>query len=324
MATSCNCIDDDDCNRNTFINVNAHRSQPNFTGMPTIDRLYYSIRLQRFQLGISAITQRPEMPVYIAAACSDDTVRIYDTRKVNSRDHRGPQVYSFSPFIPSGWVEGANGVLERGSNAERGTHDTKITSLKYDPCRTGQLLVSYSRGNCFLVDPSGLFSKSEDPRLNVTKPDQDHEKIGESRPSSIRAGKRRRRNSDDSPKLPTATGAKSGKNSKGDTSSSSDTTSERPAAAIDDDLPYWRQRSFEAGKSDILQVYSGHQNEKTMVRRFFWVADKKALTATMSADFSSRRSKKPIFSVQIVNVSCRDLMMGASFSGTRRMAGSST
>lgn len=209
------------------------------------------------------------MPVYIAAACSDDTVRIYDTRKVNSRDHRGPQVYSFSPFLPSGWIQGANGDLERGSNAERGTHDTKITSLKYDPCRTGQLLVSYSRGNCFLVDPSGLYSKSEDPRFKETKPEHDHEETGEPSSSTTRAGKRRRKNSDDSLKLSTASETKSSKVSKKDGSSSSRSASERTPVAVDDDLPYWRQRGFEAGKSDILQVYSGHQNEKTMVRRSF-------------------------------------------------------
>lgn len=126
------------------------------------DRLFHTFRRRRNEIGISAIAQQPENPVYFAAACSDDTVRIYDSRKVDPSDHRGAQVYSFSAYVPVQYVVGPTGELERGVNHDRASLETRITSLKYDPCRTGQLLVSYSRGNCYLIDPTRLETKNDE------------------------------------------------------------------------------------------------------------------------------------------------------------------
>ncbi|KAG0199663.1 DDB1- and CUL4-associated factor 6 [Mortierella sp. GBA30] len=183
ISSNCTC-DEDSCERHTFININSHLHTPSVTGMSTEDRLFQSFRRRRDEVGISAITQRPENPNYFATACADDTVRIFDSRMASARDHRAGQVYSFSPYVPTGWKIGADGELERGLNKERGSLETRITSLKYDPCRSGQLLASYSRGNCYLIDPSELSTGlSEQPMNFSTNTD---------RRSSDSKGKRRR------------------------------------------------------------------------------------------------------------------------------------
>ncbi|KAG0015773.1 DDB1- and CUL4-associated factor 6 [Entomortierella chlamydospora] len=152
VRTSCDCDGLENCDRHTFININANLRDPLVR-----PRNFFAFGRRRTEIGVSAITQRPEDPNYMAAACSDDTVRIYDCRNVRSSgDHRSAQVYSFSPFVPPGWVIGSDGELEEGVNRARSSIGTKITSLKYDPCRSGQLLASYSRGNCYLIDPSGM------------------------------------------------------------------------------------------------------------------------------------------------------------------------
>ncbi|KAF9944437.1 DDB1- and CUL4-associated factor 6, partial [Mortierella alpina] len=176
ISTSCSCDSDDSCDRHTFVNINSHLQSSSPAGLTTEDRLFLSFRRRRNEIGISAITQRPENTHYIAAACADDTVRIFDSRYVSSRDHRAAQVYSFSPFVPTGWKLGADGELERGVNRERTSLDTRITSLKYDPCRSGQLLASYSRGSCYLIDPSDLSpGLSEHPRaFGRVQADRDH------------------------------------------------------------------------------------------------------------------------------------------------------
>lgn len=162
IRTSCDCDEDEVCERHTFININSHLYRPPLRGMSMEDRLFHTFRRRRNEIGISAIAQQPENPVYFAAACSDDTVRIYDSRKVDPSNHRGAQVYSFSAYVPVQYVIGPNGELERGVNHDRASLETRITSLKYDPCRTGQLLVSYSRGNCYLIDPTRLETKSDE------------------------------------------------------------------------------------------------------------------------------------------------------------------
>ncbi|KAF9366352.1 WD and tetratricopeptide repeat protein [Mortierella sp. NVP85] len=182
IRTSCKCGDDEDCERHTFVNINSHlRGQGD---LPMETSLFHVFH----RLGVSAITQRPENPTYIAAACGDDTVRIYDARYVSSNNHRSGQVYSFSPYVPTGWVVGDDGELQRGTNRERGSIGTRITALKYDPCRTGQLLASYSRGNCYLIDPSGLATRLGPSSPKVSSPR--HPKSGQSHVNI--KGKRRR------------------------------------------------------------------------------------------------------------------------------------
>ncbi|KAF9133480.1 DDB1- and CUL4-associated factor 6 [Mortierella sp. 14UC] len=194
IRTICDCDEDDTCERHTFININSYSHPTSLRGMSMEDRLFHTFRRRRSELGISAIAQQPGNPVYFAAACSDDTVRIYDSRKVDPSDHRGAQVYSFSAYIPTGYVIGPDGNLVRGSNSDRGSLDTRITSLKYDSCRTGQLLVSYSRGNCFLIDPTRLETKSdEEARLQAS---DRHQSTSQSRESP---GCKRRRSTSAEP-----------------------------------------------------------------------------------------------------------------------------
>ncbi|KAG0087327.1 DDB1- and CUL4-associated factor 6 [Podila epicladia] len=162
IRTSCSCDDSNEpCDRHLFININSHLKIPSYHGLSVQDRILLSFRNRRHAFGVSAITQRPELPFYIAAACGDDTVRIYDSRKIDPKDDRKAQVYSFSPFIPHGGVS-QNGDSIRSSVPERRHLETRITSLKYDPKGSGQLLVSYSRGDCYLISPTELVTRQEE------------------------------------------------------------------------------------------------------------------------------------------------------------------
>ncbi|KAG9070386.1 DDB1- and CUL4-associated factor 6 [Linnemannia hyalina] len=205
IRTSCDCDEDEACERHTFVNINSHLYRPPLRDMSMEDRLFHTFRRRRNEIGISAIAQQPENPVYFAAACSDDTVRIYDSRKVDPSNHRGAQVYSFSAYVPVQYVVGPNGELERGVNHDRSSLETRITSLKYDPCGTGQLLVSYSRGNCYLVDPSRLETKS-DEAARISASDR---RRSSSQSHESPKGKRRRSVSDEPAKKSSPDGVSS-------------------------------------------------------------------------------------------------------------------
>lgn len=79
---------------------------------------------------------------------------------IDPKDDRKAQVYSFSPFIPHG--ETHNGDMMRNSVPERRHLETRITSLKYDPNGSGQLLASFSRGDCYLINPTELITRQEE------------------------------------------------------------------------------------------------------------------------------------------------------------------
>ncbi|KFH67430.1 hypothetical protein MVEG_06162 [Podila verticillata NRRL 6337] len=161
IRTSCSCDDSSEpCDRHVLININSHIKMPNYHGLSVQDRILLSFSNRRRAFGVSAITQRPELPFYIAAACGDDTVRIYDIRKIDPKDDRKAQVYSFSPFIPHGGTH--NGDILRNSVPERRHLETRITSLKYDPKGSGQLLASFSRGDCYLINPTELVTREEE------------------------------------------------------------------------------------------------------------------------------------------------------------------
>ncbi|KAG0362354.1 DDB1- and CUL4-associated factor 6, partial [Gamsiella multidivaricata] len=369
IRTSCDCFDSDsDCDLHTFININS-RINLSTSSMSVNDRLFSAFHRR----GISAITQRPENPHYIAAACGDDTVRIYDSRKVSASDHRSGQVYSISPFVPSGWVIGGDGELQRGNNKERSSIGTRITSLKYDPCRTGQLLASYSRGNCYLIDPSGLVGRFEEgisggPALRRTKHERNHDgdakgkrrrspsagsdhssatkkspgswsptlprgpsasdtsagdrkdeamvsvpgagaggEPGEAQQSGRSGHVRFRVHGEDNDHASERGGPQASDEPKGailptseeqtveegvkkidkereieaseekpeedddfwmDTSDSESEASEEELSrqAVTDDKEYWMRRSYNSGRTDIVQMYSGHRNAKTMIK----------------------------------------------------------
>ncbi|CAJ0647720.1 3761_t:CDS:2 [Entrophospora sp. SA101] len=109
-------------------------------------------------MSITAISIRPDNPVYMAAAC-DDTVRIYDRRYVmKSAYHRESQVYQFIP------------KLMRDSSAST---QNKMTSLKFDPCGGGDLCASYSNSKIYLIRPNAdqeKKSSSHKSSISTTAP----------------------------------------------------------------------------------------------------------------------------------------------------------
>ncbi|KAG9292705.1 hypothetical protein G9A89_008293 [Geosiphon pyriformis] len=105
-------------------------------------------------MSITGITIRPDNTVYLAAACSDDTVRIYDRRFIKPPSenayHRDSQVYS---FIPNEVKHDKAYRKEARRRFEPLYH--RMTCLKYDPSGGGDLLASYSRGKVYLIRPGG-------------------------------------------------------------------------------------------------------------------------------------------------------------------------
>ncbi|KAF9109916.1 hypothetical protein BGX27_006994 [Mortierella sp. AM989] len=338
VRTSCDCDGLEVCDKHAFININSHLREPSMAGLSSQARFILAFGRRHAETGVSAITQRPEDPNYMAAACGDDTVRIFDCRKVSSRgNHRTAQVYSFSPYVPSGWVIGKDGELEPGRNSGRISLGTKITSLKYDPCRSGQLLASYSQGNCYLIDPTGMAtgismeSSKEDShakldqksadvkgkrgRSPITSSDRpadglatshankksshsntaattaEKEKssdtassLGESGSGSMVAEAKHEPETD-KPKVGTDDDKEmiDGKESEMigpvvesdvddedcfamETDSESESDSDSDSGAHEDEKEYWMRRSFHAGKTDLVQTYSGHRNVETMIK----------------------------------------------------------
>ncbi|CAG8523024.1 7308_t:CDS:2 [Paraglomus brasilianum] len=123
------------------------------------DRRRRPLGLFTYGSAVTAISIRPDNPVYLAAACSDETVRIYDRRFVRPPSenvyHREGQVYQFIPsHLKSRRREAANGTGRLRSAAIH-SHPHKMTSLKFDPNGGGDLCASYSREKVYLIRPHG-------------------------------------------------------------------------------------------------------------------------------------------------------------------------
>ncbi|KAK9761187.1 hypothetical protein K7432_014087 [Basidiobolus ranarum] len=132
IRTSCSC--QHGCERHTILNINPEDAHISLWGNNLKE--------------IRGMSIRPDNPIYFAISCSDDSVRIYDRRFV-SRTQRPPShVYAFVPdHIRDKHVSHASSRLWRLNDGNR------ITSLKFDPSGTGELLISYSRDRIRLVKP---------------------------------------------------------------------------------------------------------------------------------------------------------------------------
>ncbi|CAI2182657.1 2781_t:CDS:2 [Funneliformis geosporum] len=192
---------DENCKRHTFLDMNPtrkpkrsdlqSRDQPNDKNDDArsqsepeseqqSDRTinFFPFRTRR-EVGVTAISIRPDNPDYMATACGDDTVRIYDRRFISSGSnisyHQDSQVYRFIPT-----------AMRQNLDKESSNHH-RMTSLKYDPNGGGDLCVSYSSDKVYLLRPgAGLIDKPRKTRkgaVSISKKKERDESESESKPS---------------------------------------------------------------------------------------------------------------------------------------------
>ncbi|ORY02624.1 WD40 repeat-like protein [Basidiobolus meristosporus CBS 931.73] len=131
IRTSCNC--QHGCDRHTLLNINPEDAVISLWGSNMKE--------------IRGISIRPDNPVYFGIACSDDSVRIYDRRFISHIQRPPSHVYG---FIPDHLREKH---VNRTARSWRLSDANRITSLRFDPSGTGQLLISYSRDKIYLINP---------------------------------------------------------------------------------------------------------------------------------------------------------------------------
>jgi hypothetical protein len=111
-------------------------------------------------MSVTAISIRPDNPVYLAAACGDDTIRIYDQRFVGSSSpfHRDIQVYQFIPT-----------AMRQKQNQDPSKRH-QMTSLKFDPNGGGDLCASYSSDKIYWIRPgAGLVDNPKKMRKGAVR-----------------------------------------------------------------------------------------------------------------------------------------------------------
>jgi len=163
---------------NDDINSAHPQSEPE-TEHQSERRRRFFIRSPR-DMSVTAISIRPDNPVYLAAACGDDTVRIYDKRFVKTSTasnipyHRDSQVYQFIP------------TAMRQKQNEDPLYHHRMTSMKYDPNGGGDLCVSYSSDKVYLVRPgAGLIDKPRKTRKGAVRISKKQEQKSESKLSEV-------------------------------------------------------------------------------------------------------------------------------------------
>ncbi|PKK67249.1 WD40 repeat-like protein [Rhizophagus irregularis] len=172
MNTSCN---REPCKRHTFLDLNVNhnprkrasnqqssdnnedrsQSEPESEQRSERRRRPFAFRAGS-DMSVTAISIRPDYPVYLAAACGDDTIRIYDQRFVRSSSayHRDVQVYQFIPTVM------------RQDPSKR----HQMTSLKFDPNGGGDLCASYSSDKIYWIRPgAGLVDNPKKMRKGAVR-----------------------------------------------------------------------------------------------------------------------------------------------------------
>ncbi|GBB88576.1 hypothetical protein RclHR1_15100003 [Rhizophagus clarus] len=174
ISTSCN---HEPCKRHTFLDLNTNhipgkransrqsndnnedrsQSEPESEQRPERRRRPFAFR-SGSDMSVTAISIRPDNPVYLAAACGDDTIRIYDQRFVRSNMpyHRDIQVYQFIPT-----------AMRQKQNQDQ-RH--QMTSLKFDPNGGGDLCASYSSDKIYWIRPgAGLVDNPKKMRKGAVR-----------------------------------------------------------------------------------------------------------------------------------------------------------
>ncbi|CAG8745987.1 32284_t:CDS:2, partial [Racocetra persica] len=167
------CADDGrkDTHQSTDSDDPRSHSEPESEQFSERRRRTFAIRSAK-DMSVTAISIRPDNPIYFAAACGDDTVRIYDQRFVRTPSgsdtpyHREGQVYQFIP------------TEMRQKQQEDQYHRHRMTSMKFDPNGGGDLCISYSGEKVYLIRPDSSFN----------------DKKGKSRNGGFRISRKQKRN----------------------------------------------------------------------------------------------------------------------------------
>ncbi|CAG8567955.1 17333_t:CDS:2 [Racocetra fulgida] len=222
-------------------------------------RRTFAIRSAK-DMSVTAISIRPDNPIYFAAACGDDTVRIYDQRFVRTPSgsdtpyHREGQVYQFIP------------TEMRQKQQEDQYHRHRMTSMKFDPNGGGDLCISYSGEKVYVIRPGSSFN----------------DKKGKSRNGGFRISRKQKRNKvdfdlvDDKPKdVVNDNNGIELKNVEMDVdnsipeSSDNDRNDSIRSSSIPEVDSYHEDHSSTSRhvhlQDDIVRVYSGHLNSRTMI-----------------------------------------------------------
>ncbi|CAG8527537.1 15071_t:CDS:2 [Funneliformis caledonium] len=266
-------------------------------------------------VGITAMSIRPDNPIYLAAACGDDTVRIYDRRFIkvpssgsNIPYHQDSQVYRFLP-----------NAMRQNPDKESSNHH-RMTSLKYDPNGGGDLCVSYSSDKVYLIRPgAGLIDKPRKTRkgaVRISRKKERDESEPENKPSDdnvegespikniVGKGKAKEENScEERDTIPTSylfeSTIKNKEVDNYDEEVLSDQDNRQPVTQKmndikdeDDDYDDYMYSSDEDDEEDIDEVhdediamsYTGHLNSRTMIKKAYFFGAKSEYIMSGSDD----------------------------------------
>ncbi|TPX71832.1 hypothetical protein SpCBS45565_g00826 [Spizellomyces sp. 'palustris'] len=262
QSTHCAC-EDDHCNRHVLIDLNAGRGgktdpservdNPRSDRAPSpsfiLRQLFSDMGgVRPPEIGCTTMDINPLRTEYLALGCTDDVVRIYDRRRIsNGSDttlkRKAGEVYTFCPSHMRRSLSAENDTDSDGDGTSmpsariHGRHH-KMTSLKYDPTNSGDILVSYSREKVYLVRPG-----NGDCGAHVAV--SMHNVV--------------------------ATAMEGTGETKKEESKSKETNHEQDLPPTDGYCKPQRMNlppSLEKGRSDtdIVRVFCGHRNERTMIK----------------------------------------------------------
>ncbi|KAI9096505.1 WD40-repeat-containing domain protein [Phlyctochytrium arcticum] len=179
-STSCEC-DPSSCTKHSFIDLNlakggksahathvmAFNAVSQSSIPPLLLRQLHALLSGEFpsaEIGCGAIDINPIRSEYMAVAGSDNVVRIYDRRLIRNADVKSSgEVYSCLParlkdVESQARTENSGDSSDSDSSENESTLNSltrhRITSVKFDPFNSGDLLVSYSFGHLYLLQPN--------------------------------------------------------------------------------------------------------------------------------------------------------------------------
>ncbi|KAJ3286613.1 DDB1- and CUL4-associated factor 6 [Borealophlyctis nickersoniae] len=214
-------------------------------------------------LGITAMGIHPTHPVYLALGCTDDSVRVFDRRFIsgmpgqNAGDNSTGEVYRFRPSRMQPAESEEEGYDSDGGTTRPKRHVFhKISSLKYDPTGSGDLVASYSGDKVYVIRPNGL-KKHEEAVEMAIPPTWASDGFARSMDSGIGI-----------PEL-----------------ESDDSKGKRPATDSGVGGTQGSGGGFVRGADeDIVKMYSGHRNERTVIKEAYFYGGRSEFILSGSDD----------------------------------------